>query len=171
MEAAFVCSTGFSTNSLNLPCIISKDCLVLSDQKNHASMILGIRLAGIKVITYAHGGRYFLHFTFQMWNIILTRVILDFEDLEEKLILNIRANQECHYQLFSKILIATESIYSMDGTIINIEKMIALKRKYKVIEILFIRNYLWVWCEIILTASFLGIFIHWRCSWSWYYRI
>ncbi|KAK7575790.1 hypothetical protein V9T40_012076 [Parthenolecanium corni] len=110
IEDAVVYSTGFSTNALNLPVILSKDCLVLSDQKNHASMILGIRLAGSKVVKYAHR---------------------NLEDLEKKLIENIKANQENNYQLFSKILIATESIYSMDGTIINLEKMIALKKKYK----------------------------------------
>lgn len=139
IEDAVVYSTGFSTNALNLPVILSKDCLVLSDQKNHASMILGIRLAGSKVVKYAHRSRYcFIVNLFQKLEHQLTRVILDLEDLEKKLIENIKANQENNYQLFSKILIATESIYSMDGTIINLEKMIALKKKYKVVQILLV---------------------------------
>lgn len=62
-------------------------------------------------------------------------MILDLEDLEEKLIESIKMNRQNNYQLFSKIIIVTEGIYSMDGTIIDLEKMVALKKKYKVVEI------------------------------------
>ena len=40
-EAAVTVGMGFATNSLNLPRLLSKGTLVLSDEKNHASLILG----------------------------------------------------------------------------------------------------------------------------------
>jgi serine palmitoyltransferase len=39
-EDAIVFGMGFATNALNLPSLISPGCLVLSDEKNHASLIL-----------------------------------------------------------------------------------------------------------------------------------
>lgn len=49
MEDVIACCTGFATNALNLPVILSEECLVLSDERNHASMISGIRLSKAKV--------------------------------------------------------------------------------------------------------------------------
>ena len=45
-EAAITCGMGFATNTLNLPRLVGKGCLVLSDELNHASLILGLRLSG-----------------------------------------------------------------------------------------------------------------------------
>ena len=47
---------GFATNALNLPSIINSECLVLSDEYNHASVILGIRLSGATSVVYKHNG-------------------------------------------------------------------------------------------------------------------
>lgn len=49
VEDAIVFGMGFATNSLNIPCLVSSGCLVLSDEKNHASLILGLRLSGKKI--------------------------------------------------------------------------------------------------------------------------
>lgn len=46
VEDAIVFGMGFATNSLNIPSIVGVGCLVLSDEKNHASLILGLRLSG-----------------------------------------------------------------------------------------------------------------------------
>ena len=46
VDDAIVFGIGFATNALNLPAIINSECLVLSDEYNHASIILGIRLSG-----------------------------------------------------------------------------------------------------------------------------
>lgn len=46
VEDAIVFGMGFATNSLNIPSLVGKGCLVLSDEKNHASLILGLRLSG-----------------------------------------------------------------------------------------------------------------------------
>ena len=48
-ETAITCGMGFATNTLNLPRLVSKGCLVLSDELNHASLILGLRLSGKKL--------------------------------------------------------------------------------------------------------------------------
>lgn len=47
---------GFATNALNISAIIHPGCLVISDEKNHASLILGLKLAGTIVRVYRHNG-------------------------------------------------------------------------------------------------------------------
>lgn len=54
-EAAIACGMGFATNTLHIPRLISKGCLVLSDELNHASLILGMRLSGATVMVFKHG--------------------------------------------------------------------------------------------------------------------
>ncbi|KAI5631354.1 aminotransferase class I and II domain-containing protein [Phthorimaea operculella] len=54
VEAAIVFGMGFATNSLVLPALIGPGALVLSDEKNHASLILGLRLARVKVRVFKH---------------------------------------------------------------------------------------------------------------------
>ena len=53
-ESAITFGMGFATNSLNLPSLASKGCLVLSDELNHASLILGLRLSGATVMVFKH---------------------------------------------------------------------------------------------------------------------
>ena len=54
VEDAMTMGMGFATNSLNLPHLMNKDCLVLSDEKNHASLILGLRLSAATVMVFKH---------------------------------------------------------------------------------------------------------------------
>ena len=42
------------TNAMNIPQLIGKECLVLSDEFNHASIILGLRLTGTKIAVFKH---------------------------------------------------------------------------------------------------------------------
>lgn len=58
VEDAIVFGMGFATNSLNLPSLVSKGCLVLSDEKNHASLILGLRLSGAVIQIFKHNSKY-----------------------------------------------------------------------------------------------------------------
>ncbi len=55
MEDALTCGMGFATNSLNIPRLLSKGCLIISDELNHASLILGMRLSGAAVQVFKHG--------------------------------------------------------------------------------------------------------------------
>lgn len=56
VEDAITFGMGFATNVLSLPVILSKGCLVLSDSKNHSSLILGIKLSGATVRVFDHNG-------------------------------------------------------------------------------------------------------------------
>lgn len=56
VDDAIVFGMGFATNVLNLPAIINSECLVLSDEYNHASVITGIRLSKATSIVFNHNG-------------------------------------------------------------------------------------------------------------------
>ena len=53
-EDAIVVGMCFAANTLNLPQIVSKGCLVLSDERNHASLILAVKLSGANVKVFKH---------------------------------------------------------------------------------------------------------------------
>jgi serine palmitoyltransferase len=57
-EDAITFGMGFATNALNLPSLLSKGCLVASDEKNHASLILGLRLSGATIRVFKHNSMY-----------------------------------------------------------------------------------------------------------------
>ena len=47
---------GFATNSTCIPAIIGPGCCIVSDELNHASLVLGARLSGAKVRVFRHNG-------------------------------------------------------------------------------------------------------------------
>lgn len=50
VEDSIVFGMGFATNSLNIPALIGgKQSLILSDELNHSSIILGARLSGATI--------------------------------------------------------------------------------------------------------------------------
>jgi len=57
VEDAIVFAMGFATNALNLPTLVGEGCLVLSDEKNHASLILGLQLSAAVIRTFRHNGK------------------------------------------------------------------------------------------------------------------
>lgn len=57
VESAICFGMGFATNSTNIPSICGKGCLILSDELNHASLVLGCRLSGSTVKVFKHNGR------------------------------------------------------------------------------------------------------------------
>lgn len=63
VEEAITFGMGFATNALNLTAIVSEECLVLSDEKNHASIILGLKLAGATIRIYKHNGNLYFGVT------------------------------------------------------------------------------------------------------------
>ena len=58
-EAAVCFGMGFATNSTCIPSIIGPGCCIISDELNHASLVLGTRLSGAKVYVFKHNGEYF----------------------------------------------------------------------------------------------------------------
>ena len=101
-EAALLFTSGFVSNWASLSTLASRipDCIVLSDEKNHSSMIEGIRHSKTQKIIFRHN---------------------DLEDLEQALM--------CLPKEQPKI-IAFESVYSMDGDISPIEGICDLADKY-----------------------------------------
>ncbi len=48
-EDAITFGMGFATNSVGIPALVGKGCLILSDALNHASIVAGVRGSGAKV--------------------------------------------------------------------------------------------------------------------------
>lgn len=101
-EAALVFTSGYVSNEATISTLakLLPDCLILSDQLNHASMIAGVRGAGTARQIWRHN---------------------DLEHLEE--LLKKAGNERAK-------LIVFESVYSMDGDIAPIEAIADLADKY-----------------------------------------
>jgi serine palmitoyltransferase len=110
VKSAMVFGMGFATNSMNIPALVGKGCLILSDELNHASLILGAKLSGATVRVFKHN---------------------DMEDLEKKLNDAVVYGQPRTHRAYKKIMIIVEGVYSMEGSIVNLPKVVALKKKYK----------------------------------------
>jgi glycine C-acetyltransferase len=80
--------------------LLDKDCAIISDALNHASIIDGIRLCKAQRYRFAHG---------------------DMNDLEEKL----KEAQSAKYRL-----IATDGVFSMDGDVAKLDEICDLAEKY-----------------------------------------
>lgn len=110
VEDSIVFGMGFATNALNLPSLLSKECLVVSDEKNHASIILGLRLSGAKVNVFSHN---------------------NMKSLEKVLLNAVVKGQPGSGAPWKKIMIIVEGVFSMEGSIVRLPEIIALKKKYK----------------------------------------
>jgi len=101
-EAALLFTSGYVSNWAALTCLGSrlKDCIILSDAGNHASMIEGIRQSRATRVIWRHN---------------------DVADLEAKL-RALPAN--------APKIVAFESVYSMDGDIAPIKAIIDVAEKY-----------------------------------------
>ena len=110
VDDAIAFGMGFATNALNIPALVGKKCLILSDELNHASLILGARLSHATIKTFKHN---------------------DPEDLERMLRKCIVEGHPSTRRPWKKILIIVEGVYSMEGSIVRLPEIIALKKKYK----------------------------------------
>uniref|UniRef100_A0A1I7X1R3 Aminotran_1_2 domain-containing protein n=1 Tax=Heterorhabditis bacteriophora TaxID=37862 RepID=A0A1I7X1R3_HETBA len=54
VEAAICFPMGFGTNSMNISSLVDKRSLILSDELNHASLVLGCRLSGAVIKVFKH---------------------------------------------------------------------------------------------------------------------
>ena len=99
-ESTILYPSCFDANAGLFECLLSGEDAVLSDALNHASIIDGIRLCKAKRLRYNH---------------------LDMQDLEEKLI---------ETQSYRQRLIATDGVFSMDGSYAPLDEIVALARKY-----------------------------------------
>jgi len=102
VEASLVLSSGFQANISAIPALADRNSLIFSDQLNHNSLIMGSRLARCKVKVYRHN---------------------DLDHLEQL----ITENKDKGH---SRIIIVTESVFSMDGDIADINSLVALAEKF-----------------------------------------
>ncbi|KAH9883867.1 serine palmitoyltransferase [Xylariomycetidae sp. FL2044] len=108
--SAMVFSMGFVTNASSFPAIVSKGCLIISDELNHASIRLGARLSGAVIRSFQHN---------------------NMMDLEKRLREAIAQGQPRTHRPWKKILVAVEGLYSMEGTMCDLPGILNLKDTYK----------------------------------------
>lgn len=108
--AAMVFSMGYVTNASSFPAIVSKGCLIISDELNHASIRIGARLSGAVIQSFKHN---------------------DMCDLERVVREAISQGQPRTHRPWKKILVVVEGLYSMEGTMCDLPGILALKQKYK----------------------------------------
>ncbi|MEH7464272.1 5-aminolevulinate synthase [Bacillus thuringiensis] len=107
-EAALVFPTGYGSNDATLQCLLRlfPNCIVFSDERNHASIINGIRSTKVERAIFKHN---------------------DVNHLEALLAA----------QPYDRAkIIVFESVYSMDGDISPVEKIIELAEKYNALTFL-----------------------------------
>lgn len=101
-EDALVFSSGYLANLGTITALVGLRDLILADQYNHSSLKKGAILTGGKVVDYNH---------------------CDLEDLEAKL--------KTHRASYRRCLIITDTVFSMDGDICPLPKLLEIAAKYQ----------------------------------------
>ena len=101
-ESALVFDSGYHANSGILPAISGPSTLILADKLVHASIIDGLQLSRGKVMRFRHN---------------------DFQHVEYLI--------ERYAESFNDVIIVTESIFSMDGDVTDLKRLVAIKNKYR----------------------------------------
>ena len=109
-EAAYVYGMGFATNACTMPLLVSKGCLVVSDEFNHKSIVDGAKLSGASVRVFKHNNMAHLEH-------ILHHAIVQGHPRTRR--------------PWRKILVVVEGVYSMEGELCKLREIVALKQKYK----------------------------------------
>lgn len=99
--AALVFSSGFACHAGSVACLAAAGDLILSDQLNHASLIDGCRLSRATTAIYPHADASF-----------------------------VRNYLQQHRHQFGKVLLLSESIFSMDGDAAPLRELAELGQQY-----------------------------------------
>ena len=99
-EAAITYTSGYVTNLSVVSTLISREDYVISDKLNHASIVDGCLMSGAKFLRFKHN---------------------DMEALEERL-KQVPSDAAC--------MVIADAVFSMDGDVIDLPKMVELCRKY-----------------------------------------
>ena len=108
--AAMIFNMGFATNALMIPAFCTPGTLIISDALNHTSLIFGSRFSGANIRVFQHN---------------------DPKSLESVLREAISQGQPRTHRPWKKIVVIVEGLYSMEGTIVKLPEIVALKEKYK----------------------------------------
>ena len=108
-EDAIVISMGFATNSTVIPALVGKGSLIISDEFNHSSLVTGARLSGATIKVFEHN---------------------EAASLEQVLRDAIAQGQPRTHRPWRKILVVVEGLYSMEGSIVHLREIVALKSKF-----------------------------------------
>lgn len=106
-EACLLFNSGYHANIGTISALNQKGCAIFSDKLNHASIIDGMKLSDGDFHRYKH---------------------LNYDHLETLL--------QKHQNKYEEIIIISESVFSMDGDIADIKKLIEIKNKYNAILII-----------------------------------
>ncbi|WFD26110.1 serine C-palmitoyltransferase [Malassezia nana] len=109
-EDAMLISMGYATNSTTIPAIAGPGTLILSDELNHTSLRAGVRMSGASIRTFKHG---------------------NIANLEALLRECISQGQPRTHRPWKKIVLLIEGLYSMEGTIVDLPRVLQLKRRYR----------------------------------------
>ncbi len=101
--AALIFPSGFQANISVISSLVGKDDLVIMDKLNHASLIDGCRLSGAEFRTFPHK---------------------KYDRLEEIL---------HQYPSKEKKLIVTDAVFSMDGDLADLKRLVEIKKKFNAI--------------------------------------
>lgn len=100
-KKTLILNSGYHANTGALSSLSTSGTLIISDKLIHASMIDGIRLGNGDTARFAHN------------DIAMLRKIL-----------------EKNASLYKNVIIAVESVYSMDGDLAPLEKLVEIKKEY-----------------------------------------
>src|SRR5580692_4308675 len=111
-EAALTFSTGYAAAIGTICALLGKDDIIVIDKLVHASIVDAARLSGAKLRVFSHN---------------------DMEDLEKTLRWSSSfslSGNTLKRELQPRVLVVTESIFSMDGDAAPLREIVALKEKY-----------------------------------------
>ncbi len=101
-EGAAVFASGYDANIAAITSLFSQGDLALLDQYAHQSIVDGVRMAGCEMRRFRHN---------------------DMEDLERRL-------RQAKNRGAQRVLIAVDSVFSMDGDEVPLARVVELKKKY-----------------------------------------
>ncbi|MDF9867381.1 glycine C-acetyltransferase [Bacilli bacterium PM5-3] len=103
VEDVILVQSGFQANTAFIPSITTENDAIISDELNHASIIDGVRLAKAKKYVYKH---------------------CDMDDLKTQI-------EKAKSEVSGFVLIITDGVFSMDGDIAPLDKIVELKNNYE----------------------------------------
>jgi glycine C-acetyltransferase len=104
VKAAITFQSGFTANLATIPALVGKGDAIFSDELNHASIIDGCRLSGAKIFRYTHCNA-----------------------------ANLQQVLEQNRTDFKRAMVITDGVFSMDGDIAPLDKILEVSKQYEAI--------------------------------------